>query len=527
MNYLRQHSLLSAILINLVLFGCVLLFGFPVFNSGDDAYLLYLLGGGFGQAPTELLHYHYGMHPYVGLLIKNAFVYFPGFNWYSFFLYALHFIACSAMLAASIRKHQLTSGIGYYLLFFIIEVFFLLQPSFTNTALVTAIAGCLLLYAGLTDETKPRQLILWGCVLLIGAALLRLHMLAPPLLLSAPFLIASLTKKKIRPLLLFASVTSVIILLLVFLQQQYYTQRIPGWQQEESYRQAIIDHYNKPKKKINDIPAAFRTQAHFLERGVLWDTAFLSQQQVAATTRAMQIKTAASQDDFRARLFWLMMESRMGILLIIMMILWRSASLIKREKYAMLGSALIFIALCTVLILFRKLPGYIVTGGMLQLLAFLSLSGRKPQQYAAPIPWVLTGASAILLIWGVIRLNKLNQHNKQQYEFWQCAYAQVASHTNKLLIVADDKFPVDYFYVWHVPKRYPLPNLLTKDHFLNNTYSPAYRKYGITSPIQSSNVLFTGMLGTPDMEYLESASGKHLNLLPMKDSDCVQLWELR
>jgi hypothetical protein len=124
-------------------------------------------------------------------------------------------------------------------------------------------------------------------------------------------------------------------------------------------------------------------------------------------------------------------------------------------------------------------------------------------------------------------LNKLNQHNKQQYEFWQCAYLQVASHTNKLLIVADDKFPVDYFYVWDVPKRYPLSNLLTKDHFLNNTYHTAYNKYGITSPLQSTNVLFTGMLVTPDMEYLESASGKHLNLLPMKDSDCVQLWELR
>ena len=87
MSLIRQHPVLSALLVNVILFSCVFAFAFPIYNSGDDVYLLYTLSGGFGQAPTELLHYHYGMHPYMGWMLKNLFTQYPGFNWYSLLFY--------------------------------------------------------------------------------------------------------------------------------------------------------------------------------------------------------------------------------------------------------------------------------------------------------------------------------------------------------------------------------------------------------------------------------------------------------
>ena len=95
MNLIRQHPVISALLINIILFSGLFAFAFPIYNSGDDVFLLYTLSGGFGQPPTELLHYQYGMHPYLGLLLKNLFIQYPGFNWYSLLLSLSHKIPLS------------------------------------------------------------------------------------------------------------------------------------------------------------------------------------------------------------------------------------------------------------------------------------------------------------------------------------------------------------------------------------------------------------------------------------------------
>src|ERR1700709_146898 len=107
MNQSRPHPLFISVLINLVLFSLVLAFSFPIFNSGDDVYLLYLSCGGFGETPTELLHYHYGMHPYIGWLLKNLFTRWPDFNWYTAMLYLFHFVACAVLLMQLLKKNKL------------------------------------------------------------------------------------------------------------------------------------------------------------------------------------------------------------------------------------------------------------------------------------------------------------------------------------------------------------------------------------------------------------------------------------
>src|ERR1700730_5022605 len=80
------------------LFFLILFVGSPIYNSGDDVYLLYLLDGGFGGGPTNLLHYSSGLHPWLGWVIKTLFTMVPGINWYSVLLYLLHFISCWILL---------------------------------------------------------------------------------------------------------------------------------------------------------------------------------------------------------------------------------------------------------------------------------------------------------------------------------------------------------------------------------------------------------------------------------------------
>ena len=157
MNQSRPHSLVVSLLINLVLFSIIVAVGFPIFNSGDDVYLMYLLGGGFGQPPTELLHYNHIMHPYMGLMIKNLFQQFPGFNWYTALLYLFHFISCVIVLWQWLRSNKFTVAvISFAIIFSSIEARFLLQPTFTNTALVTAVGAVLLLYDALKNYSTAK-----------------------------------------------------------------------------------------------------------------------------------------------------------------------------------------------------------------------------------------------------------------------------------------------------------------------------------------------------------------------------------
>lgn len=525
MNYFKQHPSITAILTNLILFSAILAFCFPIFNSGDDAYLLYLLGGGFGSEPTELLHYQYGMHPLIGWIIKTAFIQFPGFNWYSFLLYSFHFIACCIILSRSIKKNELLAGLGYYFLFFVMEMFFLLQPNFTNTAMVTAIAGVLMIYSGIQQKQTAWQM-LPGFVLLLAAALLRLHMLIPVVIFALPFIIVAMNRQQLMPVLLQTTALAIIIMIAFFLQRQYYIKHIPGWQQEESYRQSIIDNYNAPKKPSYELKGELRMRADFLESGILWDKDFLSQQQVAATTKAVRLSSAAKQSDFKERLFWLLIESRMGLLLMLFAFLLKNTSLNKAEKRSALASAILFVALCAFLLLFRKLPGYLVTGGMLQWIGFIIVSGSMRPK-ANPYRAVIIGGAMVIAVWGIIRINKLNQTNIGHYSYWKCAHNEVAFHNEELLIVTDDRFPVDYFHVWDIPKKYPLDNVLTKDHFLNNTYHSAFKKFRIQSLNDPGKISFIGGESELLEEYYEKKNNREYDAAPApQTSNCITIWGL-
>lgn len=267
-------------------------------------------------------------------------------------------------------------------------------------------------------------------------------------------------------------------------------------------------------------------RAEFLQKGVLWDTSFLSKENIAATTAATRLGTASAQDDFNQRLFWLLIESRMGLLLMLILFLLKLPALIKRQKNGILISLILFTAFCASMLLFRKLPGYIVTGGMLQWIAFLLVSGKQETRSNQLRP-VIIGAAMIMSIWGVIRLHKLNQSNIGHYSYWRCAYTEVLNHKESLLIVTDDRFPSDYFHVWDLPNNYLLPNVLTKDHFLNNTYSEAFKRFGIPSLNDPAKISFIGAPSETLEQYYEMKNGKAYDALPAPlINNCIYIWGL-
>lgn len=531
MNYIRQHPVLSSLVVNTLLFAALFLFAFPIYRSGDDVFLLYTLSGGYGQPPTELLHYHYGMHPYLGAILKNLFIQHPAFNWYTLLLYMLHFTACTAILSTWVRKNPpVIIACGYPLLFLGIQMHFLLNPTFTNTAFVTAIAGLLLLYHAYRQTEEKNWQLFIGWLMVFIASLLRLHLLMPALLIASPFFLFMTRRHHLARLLRHSIAAVLFIAAFVLVQERYYKKYIPAWEEEETYRQAVIDHYNISKGPHDKQPETIHISADFLEKGILWDKEFLSKEQVLQTTKAIKLRASWQQSDFRQKLYWITIEYRLAILIVALMLLWKFPSFNRKEKTAVVASIALTLVMCMGLFLFMKLPGYAITGALLQLLAFIGLPGKKLLPPAPVWKWLFPLTALLLLSWSIVRVNKLDRRNRHQYGQWKCAYKQIRSRQDKLFIVTDDRFPADFLHVWNTPRRFPMHNILYKDHFLNNTYQSTLQRFGIQSPLQflhNRSVIFTGVVPVTLLRYYEIRTGDMNGKLRWVETrSCVQTWQL-
>ena len=501
MDKRRPNPLLFSVLINAVLFGGIFAFGFPIFNSGDDVYLLYLAGGGFGQPPTELLHYNYALHPYLGLVLKGLFTQFPDFNWYASLLYFLHFSFCTVLLRQLLKLNKESTALFIYgLIFFCIEARFLLQPTFTNTALVAALAGVMLLH--------DKKLVL-AYVMILFALCMRVHLLIPVVIIAAPFF----SKRSVVHLAGIAALAAIVI----FSQQQYYKQHIPGWGQEEVYRQTVISHYNSLKKPVTNWSEQPQLVADLIDNGILFDKELPPEN--------VRLTVAWQQPGFSERLYWLIIENKAFVALMLLMLFYKFSSIKQHEKNVLKISAALVFAICAGLLLFRKLPPYVIPGCILVWLSFAATI-KSESTRGCLFPFI----GALLLYWSIKRLDKLNNSNVQQHHQWECAYKLISSSPGNLFIVTDDKFPMDYFHVWDTPHQYPVTNLLYKDHFLNNTYQPVYKRFNITSPLQFLNnksVVFTGSNPAIVCKYYELRFGIHSSFsLSKKPQDCIQSYYL-
>src|ERR1700693_6095034 len=120
--------------VNFLFFLFVLVCLKPLLSSTDDAFLMYSFSGAFGTHPTELVDYSWGWHFLFGLLIKELFINFPFFNWYTFFLLLVHFLSCLLIfnfLLKVLKPLVALLAYAFFLSFF--EIPLILSLNFTNT----------------------------------------------------------------------------------------------------------------------------------------------------------------------------------------------------------------------------------------------------------------------------------------------------------------------------------------------------------------------------------------------------------
>src|SRR5438045_898240 len=104
MRKLLLHNFIISVFLTGVLFFVILRLLKPVIDDDVDIYFLYTLAGGYGSAPSAILHYAYGLHPILGNIIAGLFRYSQQVNWYSLFLLAFHFVCCVTLLMSLLKS---------------------------------------------------------------------------------------------------------------------------------------------------------------------------------------------------------------------------------------------------------------------------------------------------------------------------------------------------------------------------------------------------------------------------------------
>jgi hypothetical protein len=504
----------------------------PLLNSGDDAYLMYTLGGGYGEKPTELLNYNHIWHPAIGWICKSLFSTLPGINWYTVLLLLFHYAGCCCILYILVKRGRpVVSVVLFSFLFLFIETRQLLSLNFTGSAFTAAAGGICLLLHQLQQREKGYGNIILSMVLLVMADLLRLQIAWLVILLSGAVAIVLLHRRQFIYWCLLSIFCAGVLWALNKQQEQYYKNNIPGWEQQEKFRQALFYSYNR--QLVNTIkPGVFAdsTEQEFFFSAFLYDSTRFTTAHVQEISHKITRNRSIANNEDRAGLYWFFVEMRAYILLFAAVILLFLLQGKRKEILRWLLSVLAFAAVHSYLFVFLKITMPIHLGLLLCLYLALILHVNKNDRLLISKKTVSFFPIVLLIVasaWMSIRLYKENSGNKLRYKKFICAMEELGRAPDKLFVATDDAFPISYFPIWVTPAQYPATNLLYKDRLITHTYLQTLRRYSIHSLngalIKDPRVYLLGR----KLPVLETSPDSAKLYGPLPGYQCLELWQLK
>lgn len=460
-----KKTVIYSLLVNTILFLILLLFTHPIYNTDEDVYVAYFLGGGFGS-PTALLHYNHLMHPVLGLALKALTELTQSINWYTASLFAAHFLACCIIFNQVLNaRSRITATVAYITVFVLIEAKFLLVPNFSNTSVICSCAAAGLMF-------NSRSFIPVILMLALGS-LFRIHPLIPVACLTLLLVFTSFPYRRSLSMLGATILAGVVIFGLNMLHQAYYESRIPNWKAEDNYRQHIYDFYNhhvtglKPGDKWYD-------EVELINNGLPLDTTYLSVdkltliiKETAGTRKPVQITST--------NLYWFSIEHRILIITLILFLLFGGLS--RKHFFSVAITLLAAVGGWLYLIYNMKLPEYVLISTFMILFLFISIFGRDQPSQSKMIDYGKVALMCAVILWGLIQLRKRDTKNETGITAFKKAYSEIHHHSNQLFISIGGAFPLQKFPAWAPPSKYPINNLLTGEHFLHNLHQPLLSKF--------------------------------------------------
>ena len=535
MRKISNHHLFVAFLLTGGLFILVLTLFQPFYNTDADIYFLYTLSGGYGNPPSELLHYYLGAHPVLGVVISMLFRFFPMFNWYTFSLLLFHFISCVALLMMFLKFYRRTYAIGFFLIFFLfIESRLLLRLNFSGTALMGVISGTvsLLLYykgrAGGKSDSRWQHYLL--ALLIIIAGLIRIHYLV---LFGAFASWMALFYLPHREFVKYFKVLVVLagIVFLCFLGQRYYYQhKIPGWKHEEKMRQAYFNIHNHSHKESPVTGNGLeKLREELIGISFLYDKNFTGFEEIKKFSKNNVRRFNLVPQNYQA-FYWLFIDMRVYILLIAGAILffvmsWNIPQL-KRFIYMSFFSLVAFLGICfffkvTEVILLAFLASVLISA----VLCLADNNGNKKQPLAAGVLITALGC-----FWMISRLIKEDSRSRPGVTNARNVIRELNSHPDILFVDAGTHFNF-HLSIWDNPANYPIRNLVYNELLLSNSYSQQLKRHGVEDLMKElpvkDNIYLVGEKASLLVEYYKQLFNQSVVVKKVPGFRYIDAYQLR
>ncbi|MBL7748093.1 MAG: hypothetical protein JNM19_11730 [Chitinophagaceae bacterium] len=481
----QQYGWAVSFSIVLYLFLLFNLIATPLLNSGDDTFLMYTLGGGYGEGPSNLLHYNHIWHPWLGWIVKSLFDTFPGVNWYNILLLLFHIAGCTCILYTLLKRQKTPIAILLFIIaFFFIETRLLLSLTFTGAALVAGAGSmCLLVHQFQQRKAMSRDAVA-ALLLLLLCGMLRLQIAWMVIVLFASIAVTIIPRQQ---WLSFAA-SLVIVVVLLFgankIHEHYYASNIPGWKQQEKFRQALFYAYNKQLVSIPP-PGSFKdsTEQQLFFGGFLYDSVKFNTERIKEIGEKITRNRRLTNKDDQQGLYWFFIEMRVYILLfaVVILLLLTQRNFLPVRNWLL--SFLAFLAVHCYLFIFQKITTPIHLGLLLFLWLALAMQLKKESPIYGRLKSIIPTGIMLLALscWMAIRLIKENSENQERYQRFLCATKELNLQADHLFIATDDAFPLNYFYIWNTPKDYPAANLLYKDRLITHSYFNTLNRFSITN----------------------------------------------
>jgi len=244
------YTLGLSIVVNILLFGLFFIFLNPSFETNDDVRMMLNASGAIDGSPSEFLLY---TNVLIGLILKFFYVHFSGVNWYSMFLFKVHYISMVVILYSLLRLNFSWTGVGRYVFLFIFfEYPFLMFLQFTSTAFVAAIGGVCLLSASFRMKIIEGWIsVVLSALLLIAAGLIRHEVYFGVCVLAGPFLLVKFWKTGTSRILLFVC-SSLLIVCASMVFDSYYYSTDPQWKEYSGFNAVRGQLNGYPKLVYNE-----------------------------------------------------------------------------------------------------------------------------------------------------------------------------------------------------------------------------------------------------------------------------------
>lgn len=191
--FLKNRSVLS-ILIAFISVGLISLIGPNSYETIDDFFMQSIASGFFGGSPDEHLMYTNFL---IGFLLKFLFSVFSNINWYGAYLLTSHVIAWAILFFVFNKYLKLKYAIvAYVYLFLVFGIYFIHNLQFTTSTALLSVSALLLLYQQIDQSKADFKRLILPALLLVFAALMRMHSAVLSIVLISPIFLTLLPNKK-------------------------------------------------------------------------------------------------------------------------------------------------------------------------------------------------------------------------------------------------------------------------------------------------------------------------------------------